>query len=105
VNYVVKIMLGMPADRPLKVLTPDLAERLTAVNAAWRLLVPAGYRPINQDLRLGSNKRPLLFLPHGDEALRNRLREIAVLIDTEDGTRAVVGRLLDVDVRFPLTLH
>lgn len=100
----VHIPLQEAARRPLRVLTPDLSDRLTAVTEAWRALKQAGYQPTNQDLRLGTNKRPLLMLARGDARLQTKLSGVAIRIN-EDGLRSFVGRLVTVDVQWPLEAH
>lgn len=93
----------LTSDQPLRVLTPTLKQRLEAATAAQRELKLLGYHVHHQDLRLVSDKRPLLTVANGDENLRSRLRQIA--IRSVDGSRAVIGRFLDVDLCLPQRQH
>lgn len=86
---------------PLRVLTPDLAERLSLVNSMWPALCRAGLRPLGQDLRLGSSQPPLLFLPRVTETVRRHMPTIRIVIN-DDGSRSQQGRVLGVDLRWPL---
>jgi hypothetical protein len=84
---------------PLVVLTLNLSERLSAANAAHRVLSAQGYRIVGQHLRQGSNKRPLLRLERGDEKLRSRL--VSVCNGVGDSGAEVIGRFMDVDLCWP----
>jgi hypothetical protein len=85
---------GTEADQPLKVLRPDLSERIASVNTLRRVLTEIGLKVVEQDLIRNGN-RPLLILERGDA----RLRGIAQWIRYEGGwLRAVIG---NVEVRWP----
>lgn len=86
----------LTSDQPLRVLTPELRDRLQRATHATRALAAKGYRVIRQDLRLNSRLRPLLVVVNGDEKLRADLTQIAGHA-TPSGM-AVVGKFLDVDL-------
>lgn len=87
-------------EQPLKVLNNSLRERLDAANAAHRVLSRRGYKIVRQALRQNSDKRPLLILARGDEALRDELRQVFTA-HADEGTM-VMGRYMDVDVTWLL---
>ncbi len=80
------------SDQPPRVLTPQLREKLAAVTEAQRALAVLGSRVLQQDLRLGTSKRPLLTLDGAGSKVRPLLKAIARI----DGAR--VARFMDVDV-------
>lgn len=88
------------SDKPLSILNSRLSERLDLVNGIKRELAAGGYRIVAQDLRLASSKRPLLRLERGDEALREKLSQIA--FNQDEHGRYIVGRFRGVDVRWPV---
>ena len=87
------------SDQELKVLSPRLREKLRMATYATRVLTANGYRVIRQDLRISSERPPLLTVSNGDEALREELRQIQIAFD--DGGRNVLGRYLEVELSLP----
>lgn len=84
---------GTHADQPLRVLRPDLSERVAKVSRVLRVLADIEVRVESQDLLRG--KRPLLRLFRGDVRLRHfaeSLRQVG------DHVTAVIG---GVDVEWP----
>lgn len=86
----------LESDKPLAVLNQTLAERLDLVNGIKRVLAKGGYRIVRQDLRLRGDKRPLLYLDHGDQVLLNKLNNVATT--REGDAKRIIGRLHGVDV-------
>lgn len=90
----------LESDRPLRVLSARLRERLAVVTHATRCLAASGYRVTRQDLRLDGAQRPLLYVANADEALRDDFTQIARQL--VGGQLCLVARYLDVDVCIPL---
>lgn len=89
----------LSSDQPLKVLTPTLRDRLQAATYATRVLAASHYRVSYQDLRLQSDRRPVLTVANHDERLRAELQHIK--IERHGKGRAVIGQFLDVDLCLP----
>lgn len=85
---------GTQADQPLRVLRPDLSERVAKVSRVLRVLTDLDVRVESQDLIRNGN-RPLLRLFRGDARLRHfaeSVRQVGAHIT------AVIG---GVDVQWP----
>lgn len=93
------------SEQPLRVLNADLNHRLTTVCAVWRLLVQMGLNPYWQDLRRGTELRPLIVISEANAELRRRCRMTRLVAETETTERYYVGELLGVDVRWPLAVQ
>lgn len=89
-------------DQSMLVLNRRTQSRLDDVNDATRALRTFGVKVIRQNMRLGSNKRPLLQLQQGTEELRAELLHIVNGIG--DTGPQVMGQFMNVDVCFPLLM-
>lgn len=86
------------SDQPMRVLTRDLGDRLQAVTDALRHL-DRDLPLLQQQLRQGSKRRPLLVLRFGNEQLRAQLTQVAVM--TINDRRCLVGKFRGVDLCWP----
>lgn len=86
----------LSSEQPLQVLNVRLSERLTAVNAAHRRLSALGYHIDHQALRVGSNKRPLLYIVNGDAKLQTLMTNVGTAMCDEGVT--TMGQFGDVDL-------
>lgn len=83
------------SQRPPRVLTPDLANRLSLVNDAIRALHKYGCRVRCQDLRRGSHKRPLLMI---DAPTSDLLRYCGGLTRSAEAGVGVITRVFWHDI-------
>lgn len=93
------------SDKPLHVLTPDLSQRIAAVNQCRDQLRQQGFQVVRQALRQGDSKPPLLTVavPAGDAALRLRGLAKAVRMAFDDDGAVWIARISGVDVQWPAT--
>lgn len=87
-----------PAQQ-LRVLTPELAQRISVVNAATRKLRDLGCSVVYQEFRVGEPRVPKLRLDRGDERLREQLRHV-LISPVGTGARVITGRFHGVDVSY-----
>lgn len=85
---------GTQADKPMRVLTPDLSNRIAAVNRVRQLLARLEINVESQDL-MREGRAPLLKLFRGD--LRLRRVAHAMRLNGDIWTASIEG----VDVQWP----
>ncbi len=88
------------SDQPLKILTPDLTDRIRVANKARQALIEAGYQVVRQDLR--ARARPVLEVASVDAELK-RLFVSARRI-TVNGRELMCGRFGAVDLHWALSI-
>jgi hypothetical protein len=79
------------SQRPLRVLTSDLSDRLAAINTARANLAAIGCTVAAQDVRQGTKKRPQLRLGVVRNELGNHVRSVARLIEGEEVVFRAIG--------------
>lgn len=85
---------GTLADKPLRVLTPELSARIAKVNKVLQILAGLNVHVASQDL-LRAGRAPLLTLFRGD--MRLRRFAYAMRLNGEIWTASIDG----VDVQWP----
>lgn len=95
-------VIALPlAERPLRILNPQLSQKLHAINEARDALRALGLRVERQDVRIGTDRLPRLTVA---PSKRTRLLLAETQVEEIGGKRLLVGRFMGVEIAWPMGL-